>query len=124
MNDIVLNFVIGLAVGWIAVKLLNLLIAGWIATRVIKELRTEVVEQTLESQRRSISVTIEKMNGQFYVYSKHDDAFLAQGVTAEEVQTRLNERFPGFAILAENRNLQQVGFVFKNSGVDNPPESV
>jgi hypothetical protein len=120
--DFLLSLFLGAVAGYLLVHLLKYIAVGFITLKVIKHMESEESEELTEPNY--IPVEVIKMNDQFYVYNRATSEFLAQGSDPEQVSKRLAERFPGIAMIADNSELEKIGFVFSNSGVDSPPESV
>ncbi len=57
-----------------------------------------------------IDVTIKKTDDIFYLYAKSDGTFLAQGKNSEEIQKKLEDRFPGKSFYGDPSNVKEVNY--------------
>ena len=73
----------------------------------MQELDSVVHEKVAEN---TIKVFIEKVKGIYYIYNKENNDFMGQGLTREEVEKVLAERFPNKKFMADTANLKEVGF--------------
>lgn len=71
---------------------------GWNARERFAEKRLrEFVEKSLPATEgmEMLHITIEKHNDTLFVYDKKTKEFMAQGMTAKEVEAALEKRYPG-----------------------------
>jgi len=73
----------------------------------MKKLDSAVNEQISEN---TIKVFIEHVKGVYYIYNKETNDFMGQGLSREEVEKVLAERFPNKRFIADTSNLKEVGF--------------
>jgi len=86
MIDLVQEFVVFLLETAVAYLIIQIIL-NYFAIRFLKE----EIEEHLES--RTIPVTIEFDNDQYYCYNKQNKEFMAQGATYDEIKKRLQARF-------------------------------
>lgn len=73
----------------IAFWLLLRWVFAWWRDRMLEKLATEIVKNNL-----LIPVRVEQHDGVFYLYNVHDDSFIAQGLTVDELHTKVKSRWP------------------------------
>ena len=77
------------------------------AKRTIDRFITQFVDEQAEELSESIiNINIEKHNGVFYVYSKDNNEFMAQGNTRKELEDALAKRYPDKKFAASLKNLR------------------
>jgi hypothetical protein len=86
MIDFVQEFVIFLLQTVLAYTLIQLVMHGLAIWFMNKE-----IEQHVES--KTIPITVEFDNNQYYCYNKNNNAFMAQGSDFDEIRRRLQARF-------------------------------
>lgn len=72
----------------------------------VKYMEAHQEEELAESM---IPITIEKVDGVFYVYNGEDQTFMAQGKTRRDLEDALDKRYPGKKFAALPSNLREVG---------------
>lgn len=76
-------------------------VAGWVlrekhAMKVVKSIVEKARAEYIEDIKKNIvDVKLEKAGDTFFIYSKEDGTFLAQGKTMTELEDNLSSRFPG-----------------------------
>lgn len=90
-------------------------VLGWFAREVYavhqaKMFFREMQEQN-ESEEEFEPIVIDKHNDIFFVYSRVDNTFMAQGKSIKELENNLASRYPGKRFGATNDNLKEVGFL-------------
>ena len=101
---LLLVFLVGILWGW--------RLREKAAIRTMKKMidsKEELSEEEQDDLLR-IPVTIERIDGELMVYSIKDSSFMAQGFDWDEIEDRLNERFPGKKFHATRENLIEMGF--------------
>jgi len=101
--DYLLVAIFAFWIGWT----LRQAVAIWKLGQFAKQLEQEVKQ---DEEDGMIFISIEKYNGQFFVYDK-DSNFLAQGLTREEIEKKLGDLFPGRNFACKKDNLREVGFM-------------
>ena len=91
-------------------------LAGWqirqyVAIRNI-QIMLEKINRQEESEEKErdnyLRLSIEKHGEHYYAYNLEDDTFLSQGKTRDELETNLQERFPGKRFAASEENLKEM----------------
>ena len=76
-------------------------VAGWIlrekhAMKVVKSIVEKARQEYIEDIKNNIvDVKLEKAGDMYFIYSKDEGTFLAQGKNMEELEDNLTSRFPG-----------------------------
>jgi 5'(3')-deoxyribonucleotidase len=86
--EMVLTFLLWYAIGW---ALFNWVVRPWI----LRRLETRIAELELalkEVNENVVEAKIEEHHGQFYLFDKNTDHFLAQGYTAQEVADKMKKK--------------------------------
>lgn len=86
--EMVLTFLLWYAIGW---ALFNWIVRPWI----LRRLETRITELELalkEVNENVVEAKIEEHHGQFYLFDKNTDHFLAQGYTAQEVANKMKKK--------------------------------
>ena len=86
--EMVMTFLIWYAIGW---ALFNWIVRPWI----LRRLETRIAELELALKEVSedvVEAKIEEHHGQFYLFDKNTDTFLAQGHTAQEVADKMKKK--------------------------------
>ena len=86
--EMVMTFLIWYAIGW---ALFNWIVRPWI----LRRLETRIAELELALKEVSedvVEAKIEEHHGQFYLFDKNTDTFLAQGYTAQEVADKMKKK--------------------------------
>lgn len=82
------------------------------AKRVVSQLREEVEEmfdkQIDEAKKNIINITVEDVDGQFFIYAKDDGRYLAHGESMSKLEDILNEKFPGKMFNATPEDLKRL----------------
>lgn len=91
-------------------------ISGWKAREEYAKKITEKLLKNIEGEVKKeaeelIHITIEEHSGVFYVYSKKDNTFMAQGKNKKELEDILESRFPGKRFAASEEDLQKAGLL-------------
>lgn len=85
--EMVMTFLIWYAIGW---ALFNWIVRPWLMRRL--ESRIEEIESVLKKVAENVvEAKIEEHHGQFYLFDKHTDHFLAQGHTAQEIADKMKK---------------------------------
>jgi hypothetical protein len=69
------------------------------------------IDFTEHQQDNLKRIVIEKQGETFFVYSKEDNSFMAQGGSLKELEANLASRYPGTRFGASNDNLKEVGIL-------------
>lgn len=88
---------------------------GWFAREVYAVHQAKMffreLQEDSESEEQLEPILIDKHNDTFFVYSRVDNTFMAQGKSVKELETNLANRYPGKKFGATNDNLKEVGFL-------------
>ena len=105
MIDFIIDTIFWFVVFWLVIKV-------WEVYLVAKnEALTEQIKEMTEQIKNSvIHVDIEKHDDMFYLYNKDTREFIAQGTNFEEVKQHCEIRFKGKAVIADEIQMQQLGF--------------
>lgn len=98
----------GLYLGWV----LRERYAQMKVNRYLQQAEEQLAEEITEN---FIPITIERHNDMFFVYDVNDKKFMAQGETRKQLETNLEQRYPGKKFAASPDNLREVGFVNGNA---------
>ena len=82
---------------------------GWNEREKYAKRRIEQYLTDTEEESFLIPVTIEKVEGMFYVYNGDDNSFMAQGKDRKDLESALENRFPGKTFVANTSNVKEVG---------------
>ena len=86
--EMVMTFLLWYAIGW---ALFNWVVRPWLVRRL--ETRIAELELVLEKVNENvIEAKIEEHHGQFYLFDKNTDHFLAQGYTAQEIGDKMKKK--------------------------------
>lgn len=100
----ILVFIVAFYLGW--------QIRQYIAIRNIQIMLDKIQREEEEAEEKEddnyLRLSIEKHGEHYYAYSLDDDKFLSQGKTREELETNLQERFPGKKFSAHEDNLKEM----------------
>lgn len=71
---------------------------------------TEEFAESMVSEFKSkvINIRVEDHEGQFFVYSKEDGAYLAHGETKSKLEDILHDKFPGKLFNASPQDLEKL----------------
>jgi hypothetical protein len=88
---------------------------GWFAREVYAVHQSKkffrYMQEQNESEEEFEQIVIDKHNDIFFVYSRVDNTFMAQGKSIKELENNLASRYPGKRFGATNDNLKEVGFL-------------
>jgi len=88
---------------------------GWWAREIYAVYQTKMffreIQEQNESEEEFEPIVIDKHNDTFFVYSKADHTFMAQGINMKDLENNLASRYPGKKFGATNDNLKEVGFI-------------
>lgn len=98
------GFFWGFVITWVILKLFQ----GYLETK--NELLKKDIEQ-LEKKLKTliIKVNVEKHGEFFYLFEQETDRFIAQGKSADELKSILQQRYPDKTIFADKRHLESIG---------------
>jgi predicted transcriptional regulator YdeE len=90
-------------------------ILGWVLREELAKRRVDYIMSKLEENLEQIAedliqIKIERHSGQYYVFDKETDEFMAQATTREELEDSLAKRYPEKRFAATPENLKEVGF--------------
>jgi len=90
-------------------------ILGWVLREELAKRRVDYIMKQLdqdlgEIEDELINIKIEQHSGQYYVFNKETDEFMAQAPTRKELEDSLASRFPDTRFAATPENLKEVGF--------------
>lgn len=85
---------------------------GWKSREAYAVMVLDSLVSSLEDDEQAapVPINIEEHNGIYFVYSKEDHTFMAQGKTRTELESNLLERYPNKSFAASTENLTAVGF--------------
>jgi hypothetical protein len=106
--ELVLLFAIVLAV-WHLLSLVYNLYRAYQAIKIIDQKIIDAVERKLEDSIKVIEVNIEKHQDTFYLFSRENNQFIAQGKTKEEITEAIQQRFKGYRVMAQEEQLKELG---------------
>ena len=86
MMEIILGIIIGMV--------LTFLIAYLYIRGLVRQVMAEFDEKIEQAKSTLMPVTVERMNGVIFCYSKEDNQFICQGATLTEVREAFKARFP------------------------------
>lgn len=98
-------FTLGFVFGWV----LREEMAKRRVDYLMKQLGEEL-EDVAEVAKDLINIKIELHSGQYYVFNKDTDEFMAQAATRKELEDALAKRYPEKRFAATPENLKEVGF--------------
>ena len=105
MIDFILDTIFWFVVFWLIIKV-------W--QKYLTAKNEALVEQIKDIQAQIkntvIHVNIEKHNDTFYLYEKDTQEFIAQGSNFDEVKKHCETRFKGKAVVADEAQMDQLGF--------------
>jgi hypothetical protein len=90
-------------------------ILGWVLREEMAKRRVDYIMKQLGEDLEQIAdeliqIKIERHSGQYYVFDKETDEFMAQATTREELEDSLAKRYPEKRFAATPENLKEVGF--------------
>ena len=93
-------------------------ILGWVLREEMAKRRVDYIMKQLgedlenleTSAKDLINIKIECHSGQYYVFNKETDEFMAQAPTRKELEDSLAERYPEKRFAATPENMKEVGF--------------
>lgn len=105
MIDFIVDTVFWFVVFWLIIKV-------WQAYLTAKNeaLVEQIKDMQAQIKNTVIHVDIEKHDDIFYLYDKDTREFIAQGSNFEEVKQRCEARFKGKAVVADEHQMQLLGF--------------
>ena len=105
MIDFVIDVIFWLVVIWLFMKV-------WEKYLTVKNeaLVEQIKDMQAQIKNTVIHVNIEKHNDTFYLYEKDTQEFIAQGSNFEEVKRHCETRFKGKAVVADEAQMEQLGF--------------
>ena len=94
-------------------RIIGLVLETYQAYRVLKnfdkKFEEELVKKLEEAKIKVIEVNIEKHQDCFYLFSKDDNQFIAQGKNKEEITEAIHKRYKGYRIMAQEEQLKELG---------------
>ena len=105
MLDLILDVVLWLVVIWLFMKVLQMYLVA--KNEALVEQLDDLTKQIKE---QIIHVNIEKHGGMFYLFEKDTNRFIAQGTNFEEVQKHCVTRFKNKSVIADESQMEQLGF--------------
>jgi hypothetical protein len=105
MIDFIVDTIFWFVVFWLIIKV-------WQAYLTAKNeaLIEQIKDMQAQIKNSVIHVDIEKHDDVFYLYNKDTREFIAQGTNFEEVKQQCETRFKGKAVVADERQMDQLGF--------------
>jgi len=101
--EMVMTFLIWYAIGW---ALFNWIVRPWIIRRLEK--RIAELELVLEQVNENVvEAKVEEHHGQFYLFDKNTDTFLAQGSTAQEVADKMKKSLQVYVTAGDPNVIQR-----------------
>jgi len=90
-------------------------ILGWVLREEMAKRRVDYIMKQLGEDLEQIAdeliqIKIERHSGQYYVFNKETDEFMAQAPTRAELEDSLAARYPEKRFAATPENLKEVGF--------------
>jgi hypothetical protein len=93
-------------------------ILGWVLREEMAKRRVDYIMKQLgedlenleNTAKDLIQIKIERHSGQYYVFNKETDEFMAQAMTRAELEDSLAARYPEKRFAATPENLKEVGF--------------
>jgi hypothetical protein len=90
-------------------------ILGWILREEMAKRRVDYIMKQLGEDLENVAseliqIKIELHSGQYYVFNKETDEFMAQAPTRAELEDSLAARYPEKRFAATPENLKEVGF--------------
>jgi len=64
-----------------------------------------------EEDDNVVKIFIEQHNGQLFAYHKDNSRFIAQAITRNELEHKLNAAYPGKRFGVSHTNLLEIGFI-------------
>ena len=86
--EMVMTFLMWYAIGW---ALFNWVVRPWLMRRLEKRI-AELELVLKEVNENVVEAKIEEHHGQFYLFDKDNDHFLAQGYTAQECADKMKKK--------------------------------
>lgn len=105
MIDFIVDTVFWLIVIWLVMKVFETYLEAK-----NEVLAKQVEDMTKQIKEQIIHVNIEKHGGMFYLFEKDTNRFIAQGTNFEEVQKHCVTRFRGKSVVADEVQMDQLGF--------------
>ena len=105
MIDFIIDVFFWLIVIWLFMKV-------WETYLIAKNeaLTEQVKEMTKQIKEQIIHVNIEKHGEVFYLFEKDTNRFIAQGSNFEEVKNHCETRFKNKSVIADESQMDQLGF--------------
>ena len=105
MIDFIVDTVFWFVVFWLVIKVWQVYL-----TAKNEALVEQIKDMQEQIKNTVIHVDIEKHDDIFYLYDKDTREFIAQGSNFEEVKQRCEARFKGKAVVADEVQMNQLGF--------------
>lgn len=104
-TDYVIDTIFWMVVIWLFMKV-------WQTYLIAKneELEEQIKDLTKKVKENIIHVNIEKHGSVFYLFEKDTNRFIAQGSNFEEVKKHCETRFKDKAVVADETQMEQIGF--------------
>ena len=74
-----------------------------------KKFEEELIKKLEEAKIKVIEVNIEKHQDTYYLFSKDNDQFIAQGKNKEEIVESIQVKYKGYRILTQQEQLDKFG---------------
>ena len=105
MMDFIIDTIFWFVVFWLIIKVWQTYLTAKNEALVeqIKDIQAQI-------KNTVIHVNIEKHNDTFYLYEKDTQEFIAQGSNFDEVKKHCETRFKGKAVVADEAQMDQLGF--------------
>jgi hypothetical protein len=108
-----IEFVLFIAVAIAFYRVVALAIETYQAYKVLKnfdkKFEEELVKKLEEAKIKVIEVNIEKHQDTYYLFSKENDQFIAQGKNKDEIVDAIQARYKGYRILTQQEQLDKFG---------------
>ena len=105
MIDFIVDTIFWFVVFWLLIKVWQVYL-----TAKNEALVEQIKDMQAQIKNTVIHVDIEKHDDIFYLYDKDTREFIAQGSNFEEVKQRCEARFKGKAVVADEVQMNQLGF--------------
>lgn len=97
-----LAFLLGLVIGWFALKALIMLKVK----RMLDSIANEPIPQA--PTKKIVNIDLVRMDHAVLAYNRDTQQFLAQGTTKAEIIELLQKRFPDTSFMANAQNLKEI----------------
>lgn len=108
-----IEFAFYIAIAIAVVRIINLSFEVYQSYKALKnfdkKFEEELVKKLEEAKIKVIEVNIEKHQDTYYLFSKENDQFIAQGKNKEEIVDAIQGRFKGYRIMAQEDQLKDLG---------------